>query len=608
MPTVAELAQQELDRRRVQQVSAFQSSYNPFNPNFRATVGSKLRELIDDSGIGGGYKQGLINAGNTIEAGIDFTPIVGDAVGVGDIRTSYNQGDMLGTGINTLAAAVGALPIVGDVAAKGVKSARSALRNIYHGTSPEAAKAIDELGFDLDMTADGSAWFTTNPDIGEVAAAGKGAVVQRQIDDSNLKLASFEETDKYSNGQLMDMGYDGAYYPDQEGGAHYEIWNQDKLNQLSPLTGLDMNPEARMQPRMLIPDAEEGRRRLYNAGTIGRDPQGYLEPHTSDWVKEVAEGSGYEGNIEDITSDLVYMSEKPDWVTSIIARDIGKDMADVTLDDVRRYGRLNIIDAEIDADEIFQIGDYSETRKIKDITGKERNIWDTSLYDDDRFDSLPIGPEPDDFISNEPQEITYTLTGDDLVDFLNENQPEMMQRLKGGAALSGKSALRGLDMNPEARMQRAQDLGFDTDNVFYHGTASDFAELQPSTVGDLGGGVYVTPNPEKASGYAAVRKFMKRQTNNAGPNVLPLRVKSNLNYLDLEGSSIMPFDETRIQSLKDQGYEGIRQFDADGNVIQMNIFDPKNIRSTNAEFDPTKADSADLLSSVGTTSALRGIA
>jgi hypothetical protein len=37
------------------------------------------------------------------------------------------------------------------------------------------------------------------------------------------------------------------------------------------------------------------------------------------------------------------------------------------------------------------------------------------------------------------------------------------------------------------------------------------------------------------------------------------------------------------------------------------IFDPKNIRSTNAEFDPTKADSADLLSSVGATSALRGI-
>ena len=73
----------------------------------------------------------------------------------------------------------------------------------------------------------------------------------------------------------------------------------------------------------------------------------------------------------------------------------------------------------------------------------------------------------------------------------------------------------------------------------------------------------------------------------------------------------MPFDEARIQSLKDQGYEGIRQFDAEGNVIQMNVFDPKNIRSINAEFDPTKADSADLLSSRQSErqmSALRGIA
>jgi hypothetical protein len=133
---------------------------------------------------------------------------------------------------------------VGDVAAKGVKGASSALRNIYHGTSSDAAQAIDQFGFDLGKTADGSAWFTTNPDIGEVAAAGKGGVIQRQLDESNLKLASYDETDKYLKDQLIDMGYDGAYYPDQlNGSTHYEIWNQDKLNQMSPLRGLEMNTE-----------------------------------------------------------------------------------------------------------------------------------------------------------------------------------------------------------------------------------------------------------------------------------------------------------------------------------------------------------------------------
>jgi hypothetical protein len=69
----------------------------------------------------------------------------------------------------------------------------------------------------------------------------------------------------------------------------------------------------------------------------------------------------------------------------------------------------------------------------------------------------------------------------------------------------------------------------------------------------------------------------------------------------------MPFDKARINNLKEEGYDGIRQFDSDGNVIQMNVFDPKNIRSTNAEFDPAKADSSNLLSGISRSS-LRDIA
>jgi hypothetical protein len=150
--TNQELAQEQLDSMGIPwkgaEMKPFSPSINPFNPNFRATIGSKLREWIDDSGIGGGYRQGLINAGEGIETAIDFTPIVGDAVGVGDIRTSYNQGDMVGTGINAAAAAVGALPIVGDVAAKGVKSTGSALRDLYflHNTTPQALARYEQLG------------------------------------------------------------------------------------------------------------------------------------------------------------------------------------------------------------------------------------------------------------------------------------------------------------------------------------------------------------------------------------------------------------------------------------------------------------------------------
>ena len=230
------IAQQEQEKKyslqgRTQVAPRVQTMQNS-RPTFRSALSNLMRDAVDATGLGGGYRQGLLDAAGGVDSAIDFTPIVGDVLGLEDAARSYNQGDMVGTGINLM----GVVPVVGDAASKIAKKARSSLRNIYHGTSSNAAKAIDKLGFDLDMTADGSAWFTTNPDIGEVAAAGKGGIVKRQIDESNLKLASFDETDKYSNGQLIDMGYDGAYYPDGEGGAHYEIWNQGKLNELPTLT------------------------------------------------------------------------------------------------------------------------------------------------------------------------------------------------------------------------------------------------------------------------------------------------------------------------------------------------------------------------------------
>lgn len=140
---------------------------------------------------------------------------------------------------------------------------------------------------------------------------------------------------------------------------------------------------------------------------------------------------------------------------------------------------------------------------------------------------------------------------------------------------------------------------FDMDTTYYHGTSSDFTEFTPSEVGDLGPGIYMTPNPEKASGYAAIRRFMRRDTNNASPNVMPLRLRKDLNFLDLQGRAIMPFDQDRIQRLRDSGYDGIRQLDESGNVTQLNIFDPQNIRSVNAEFKP--GESANILYSGGRT-------
>jgi hypothetical protein len=163
-----------------------------------------------------------------------------------------------------------------------------------------------------------------------------------------------------------------------------------------------------------------------------------------------------------------------------------------------------------------------------------------------------------------------------------------------GMGVGSRGADDALDMSTEARIRRAAEQGFDTRRPLYHGTSSSFDEFAPSTVGDLGAGNYLTPDPEKASSYATIRKYMRRSTNNAEPNVLPLYVKDKLKYLDLQGKGILPFDESRITRLKSAGYDAIRQFDDNGNLIQINVFDPSNIRSVYAAFDPAKRDSSNI--------------
>jgi len=182
----------------------------------------------------------------------------------------------------------------------------------------------------------------------------------------------------------------------------------------------------------IIPEPEEGKRRLYNAGTIERDPQGYLEPHISDWVKEVAEGAG-DVPVEDITSPLVYMSDEPDWVDKIVGRSIGKHPGDVTEEDIRKYGRLNVIDIDPEWAEIFSISSkededlYSNTGNITRLSGEEVPFYETSLYDEGdvftgegRRMEMPVGPERKDWISPEEQEITHTLVGNELIKFLKK--------------------------------------------------------------------------------------------------------------------------------------------------------------------------------------------
>ena len=141
--------------------------------------------------------------------------------------------DLIGTGIGKAAVVAGAkyAPLLmGMVKNPSVKKATTEL--IYHGTSPEFAKQIAKKGFDVTKSADNSIWFTSNPNIGEVAATGTGAVIPRALDASKLKLGGWDEADKYFTDELIAQGYHGLKFPNAgpNNVTHYRIFNPELLD------------------------------------------------------------------------------------------------------------------------------------------------------------------------------------------------------------------------------------------------------------------------------------------------------------------------------------------------------------------------------------------
>ena len=105
-------------------------SMRPVRNTIRSSLTQLTNDAIDSSGAGGGYLTGLRNLADGLDVAVDAVPLIGDAVGVQDTMEAYNRGNMVDTGVNALATALGVVPVLGDVAGKGVKKVVSSLRDI----------------------------------------------------------------------------------------------------------------------------------------------------------------------------------------------------------------------------------------------------------------------------------------------------------------------------------------------------------------------------------------------------------------------------------------------------------------------------------------------
>ena len=225
-----------------------------------------------------------------------------------------------------------------------------------------------------------------------------------------------------------------------------------------------------------------------------------------------------------------------------------------------------------------------------------------------------------------------------------------------------KIATGELPMDLESRMQRARDLGYDVDKLFYHGTpeAQAIADMgfDPSRLGQgndqMGAGFYFTDNPYQASGYAQMgnagvfpsllRTNKSKEVDIDSPAGFSLEVDSDTAFeLIRRAPNIRDDDGPLSNFIEPSGMDGYTDDDirsvaemvagSDADIIQgdfftndagqflkaltdvtgidsvvtrsaresdptiRTVFDPSQIRSPNAAFDPDMASSGNLLAS-----------
>ena len=158
-----------------------------------------------------------------------------------------------------------------------------------------------------------------------------------------------------------------------------------------------------------------------------------------------------------------------------------------------------------------------------------------------------------------------------------------------------------LPMDEAARMARAEAAGFDTGANLYHGTISDFQAFDParfgqSDHGSKGRGVYTSQDADVANSYADL--VAEKLGAESGRQVYPLYYGLRNPY-DGEIPMSMYDDTSSVaftQRLKDAGFDGVMRPDPQhgGEYTEAVAFDPANIRSRFARFDPEFAHLANL--------------
>jgi GNAT superfamily N-acetyltransferase len=190
-----------------------------------------------------------------------------------------------------------------------------------------------------------------------------------------------------------------------------------------------------------------------------------------------------------------------------------------------------------------------------------------------------------------------------------------------------------LPLDRQSRFQRAREMGFDVDNILYHGTAADFPAFDASRGGSVTGArsaraaTWLSDDPDVAQGYAtfaadrAVQDLIDRSyraevdgdfdlaerlmreaerveaAGVEGANIISAYGPRNLRRVDMAGEQYDPDDMSLsglLSKAQQSGASGLEltEFIDNADFANMRsashrgIFNPANIRSEFARFDP----------------------
>ena len=165
-----------------------------------------------------------------------------------------------------------------------------------------------------------------------------------------------------------------------------------------------------------------------------------------------------------------------------------------------------------------------------------------------------------------------------------------------------QAVAKGLPMDKESRMQRARDMGFDVDTVWYHGSRADIDSFSQEFLGENTGaqsakkGFFFTASPIVASGYAAIgdsrhvielKKSMKRMVSEARAkgDEFPLskrdnkdlqKVKAELERIEFVGDTKARDAGRKSRKLAEQATEALWEMHADSDIKNFDEFIERN--------------------------------